>query len=44
MSRWEEGTQLTLDFYGDDLKKHPLRINGVDPKGAVEQEFLSGPY
>jgi len=37
MHRWEVGAQLTLNFYGDQLKKHPLRIKTVEPDDAVEQ-------
>ena len=37
MQRWEVGAQLTIDFFGDQLKKHPLRIKSIEPDDAVEQ-------
>eukprot|EP00966_Prymnesium_polylepis_P114521 2646285-Prymnesium_polylepis.1 len=37
MQRWEVGAQLTLDFFGDNLKKHPLRVKSIEPDDAVEQ-------
>jgi len=37
MNHWKVGAQLTLDFFGEQLKKHPLRIKSIEPDGAVEQ-------
>ena len=40
MQRWEVGAQLTIDFFGDQLKKHPLRIKSIEPDDAVEQAAI----
>ena len=37
MERWLIGAQLTLNFFGDQLYAHPLRVASVTPPDAVSQ-------
>ena len=38
LDRWIVGTQVVLDFQGDRLLVHPLKILKVDPETAVRRE------
>ena len=37
MERWLVGSQLTLNFFGDQLHQHPLRVASMAPPDAVHQ-------
>jgi len=37
MERWMAGAQLTLDFYGEQLYAHPLRVASIQPPDTVMQ-------
>jgi len=37
MERWLVGAQLTLNFFGDHLRAHPLRIASFQPSDAILQ-------
>ena len=37
MERWLVGAQLTLNFYGDHLRVHPLRVSAYLPADTVRQ-------
>ena len=41
MERWLVGAQLTLNFFGDSLKKHPLRVSAYMPSDAVNEVSLT---
>lgn len=41
LDRWVVGTQIVLDFNGDRLVAHPLKILKVDPETAVRRESLT---
>jgi len=37
LERWLVGATVTVNFVGERLHEHPLRLYAVDPPGAVEQ-------
>lgn len=41
LERWIVGTQIVLDFNGDRLVAHPLKILKVDPETAVRRESMT---
>ena len=41
LDRWLMGSQLTLDFFGEQLRAHPLRIASFQPDGTVLQVGLT---
>ena len=43
MQRWLVGAQLTLDFFGEHLRAHPLRVSAIDPDDAVKQVAMNLP-
>jgi hypothetical protein len=42
MERWLVGAQLTLDFFGNLLHQHPLRVASIAPPDAVRTITVTG--